>query len=118
MTMTINISLPKSMYQDAKKTLTKKGYTSISEFIRDAVREKLYPGLTENGFTPEFEEEVLKAAAEPIENSVEWDGVTPFDEFVETHPPKGVKLNEYGKNPLHRRVLVNKERAPQSAAPC
>lgn len=89
------------MYLDAKKVLNKKGYTSISEFIRDALREKLYPNLTENGFTPEFEEEVLRIAAEPIENSIEWDGKTPFSEFVLTHPPKGANLKVNGKNTVH-----------------
>lgn len=70
MTSTINISLPKTMYQDAKKLLAARGYTSISELIRDALRDMLYPRLTENGFTPEFEEEVLKAAAEPVNNDI------------------------------------------------
>ena len=63
--MTINISLPKNMYEDAKKLLAKRGYASISELVRDALREVIYPDVTENGFTREFEEEVLKAAAEP-----------------------------------------------------
>lgn len=101
MTSTINISLPKSMYLDAKKVLNKRGYTSISEFIRDALREKLYPNLTENGFTPEFEAEVLQSANEPIENSVEWDGKTDFNDFVLTHPPKGANLKVNGKNTIH-----------------
>lgn len=70
MTTTVNISLPKSMYQDAKKLLAQRGYTSISELIRDALRDMIYPRLTENGFTPEFEEEVLKAAAEPVKNDI------------------------------------------------
>lgn len=82
MTSTINISLPKSMYQDAKRLLASRGYTSISELIRDALRDMIYPRLTENGFTPEFEEEVLKASAEPIENDIVWDGKGSFTDFV------------------------------------
>lgn len=70
------------MYQDAKKMLSKRGYASISELIRDALRDALYPKVTENGFTPEFEERVLKAAAEPTDNDIVWDGKTPFTEFV------------------------------------
>lgn len=43
MNTTINISLPKSMYQDAKRLLEKRGYISISELIRDVLRDILYP---------------------------------------------------------------------------
>lgn len=98
-TKTINISLPESMLSDAKKALSLRGYASISEFIRDALRDVLYPKLTENGFTPEFEKEILEAAKEPIEDSVKWDGKTPFGEFVLTHPPK-----KHGKRALHRKL--------------
>lgn len=96
---TINISLPVNMYNDAKMAVGLRGYASISELIRDALRDVLYPEVTENGFTPEFEEEVLQAASEPIENSVEWDGKTPFVEFVRTHPPKNAQ------NKVHQSVL-------------
>jgi len=58
---TINISLPTPMYQDAKAMLRIRGYASISELIRQALRDVLYPKITENGFTPEFEEKVLQA---------------------------------------------------------
>ncbi len=83
------------MYLDAKKVLTQKGYTSISEFIRDALREKLYPNLTVNGFTPEFEEEVLRIANNPNEEYIEWDGKTPLGEFILTHPPKKFVKHEF-----------------------
>lgn len=96
---TINISLPMKMYQDAKKALAKRGYTSISEFIRNALRNELYLPVTENGFTSEFEEKVLKSAKEPIEKSTTWDGKTPFSDFVIKHSSS---LN--GKNNLHRRL--------------
>jgi len=62
---TINISLPTTMYQDAKAILRVRGYASISELIRQALRDVLYPKITENGFTPEFEEEVLRAEKSP-----------------------------------------------------
>lgn len=67
--MTVNISLPASLYKDIKKTIKERGYSSVSELVRDAVRRTLYPKLTENGFTPEFEERVLEAAKEPIDYS-------------------------------------------------
>lgn len=67
--MTVNISLPKGLYQDLKKTMAERGYSSVSELVRDALRKIVYPGLTENGFTPEFEEMVLQVAKEPIDES-------------------------------------------------
>lgn len=88
MTTTVNISLPQSLYADAKRIVAERRYTSISELFRDALRQILYPRLTENGFTQEFEEKALRASKEPLEDSVEWDGVTPFTEFVLSHPPK------------------------------
>lgn len=55
MTTTINISLPKSLLDDAKKMLSKRGYASISELVREALRNTVYPNLTENGFTSEMD---------------------------------------------------------------
>lgn len=86
MTTTINISLPKSLLDDVKKMLSARGYSSVSELVREALRDMVYPNLTENGFTPEFEEEVLRRAAESTENDIEWDGKTPFVQFVLSHP--------------------------------
>ena len=56
------------MYDDAKKALSLRGYTSISELVRDALRDILYPRLTENEFTPEFEEAVLRSEALPVKD--------------------------------------------------
>jgi Arc/MetJ-type ribon-helix-helix transcriptional regulator len=91
MTTTVNISLPKSMYAEAKQMVSRRGYSSISELIREALRGVLYPNLTENDFTPEFEDEVLRRAAEPITNAIAWDGKTPFVKFVLSHPTKNGK---------------------------
>jgi len=74
---TINISLPKQMHEDAKRALSTRRYASISELIRDALRKILYPELTENGFTKEFEDEVLRSAAEPRDKDKVWE--TPED---------------------------------------
>lgn len=60
------------MYEDAKKSLSRCGYSSISELVRSALRDTLYPKLTVNGFTPEFEEMVLKAEASPREKDKVW----------------------------------------------
>lgn len=79
------------MYIQAKEMVSKRGYSSVSELVREALRSVLYPNLTENGFTPEFENEVLRRAAEPIDNAVEWDSKTPFVQFVLSHPTKSDK---------------------------
>lgn len=79
---TVNISLPTTMYEDAKRHVKRRGYASVSELIRDAVREWLYPRVTVNGFTPEFERAVLKAEKEPIENDKVWNGKGSFSDFV------------------------------------
>jgi len=38
--------------------------------------------LTRNGFTPEFEEETLKAEKEPLKNDIVWNGKGSFVDFV------------------------------------
>lgn len=58
------------MYDDAKKMVSSRGYSSVSELIRDTLRNMLYPNLTENGFTKEFEDQVLESAKEPVKDSV------------------------------------------------
>ena len=72
MTTTINISLPRDMYQDAKKMVAERRYASISELVRDALRKIVYQQeeITENGFPRWFEEKVLKAEKEPEENDI------------------------------------------------
>ena len=99
-TMTINISMPKPLYADAKRAVAKRRYVSISELVRDAVRRVLYPGLTVNGFTPEFEAEVLRREKEPVENDIEWDGRGSFTNFVLKEGEK-----KYGSIPRHREIL-------------
>lgn len=59
------------MLNDAKSVTKFEGFTSISELIRHALRQILYPnGLTVNGFTPEFEDMVLESAKEPVTNDI------------------------------------------------
>ncbi len=79
---TVNISLPTVMYEDAKRHVKRRGYASVSELIRDAVREWLYPRVTVNGFTPAFEREVLKSEKEPREQDRIWNGKGSFTDFV------------------------------------
>jgi len=71
MNTTINISMPKSLLKEIKKTSKQMHYSSVSEFIRDAARGVIFnqkERITVNGFTPEFEEKVLQAEKEPVEN--------------------------------------------------
>lgn len=72
MITTVNISLPKSMYEDARAMVTRRGYSSMSELFRDTLRDKLYPRITENGFTPEFEALVLESEKEPRSKDRVW----------------------------------------------
>lgn len=81
MNTTINISLPKKMYEDAKRTMIAKRYSSVSELVRDALRKHMYPEVTENGFAPEFEEEVLRIAATSDENDEVWETPEDIDRY-------------------------------------
>lgn len=92
--MTINISLPRGLYALAKKQAKRYHYTSVSELIRNALRWWLSDNLTVNGFTPEFEAEVLKAEKEADKgNVIEWDGKGSFTDFV-----LGEGKKKWGKN--------------------
>lgn len=89
MNTTINISLPSAMYADMKKALVKRRYTSVSELIREAIRTVLYPAkVTVNGFTPEFEEQVLAASKSSRKNDIVWNGKGSFTDFVLKHTKK------------------------------
>lgn len=103
--MTINISMPKGLYSEAKKKAKRYHYASISELIRNALRWWLSDeDLTVNGFTPEFEEEVLKAEKEADkENVIEWDGKGSFTDFVLREGKK--KWGKNDKSKSRRKIL-------------
>ena len=69
---TVNISIPKNLHNDAKKLIANRGYSSLSELIRDALRRMLYQPLTENGFAQSFENEVLLSSASPKSKDEVW----------------------------------------------
>lgn len=94
---TINISLPTSLYKDIKKTIKERGYSSASELVRDAVRRILYPQLTENRFTPEFEEAVLESAKEPLDESKVWKTDKDIDRYF-TKLHKKLEKMRYAKS--------------------
>lgn len=93
MITTINISLPKSLLVAAKAESKKFGFASVSEYIRQAVRTHVYGldknGLTVNGFTPEFEDMVLEAEKEPIENDIVLETDKDVDDYFRSLRPKG-----------------------------
>lgn len=102
MTTTVNISLPTSMYKDAKRHMKVRGYSSISEFVRTALRTMIYPELTENGFMPEFEEKVLKSAALPLKDDIVFENEQEVDNyFRHLILPKG-KKSSHDKHPAKR----------------
>lgn len=70
MMTTINISLPTNMYDQLKRFVSQRGYSSVSELVRDTLRDTIYSTKTINGFTPEFEDEILKSEAEPRKNDI------------------------------------------------
>lgn len=107
---TINISLPKSLYAQAKKHQKQYHYSALSELIRDALRWWLNPRLTRNGFTPEFEREVLRAEKEADAGSVvEWDGRGSFTDFVLKNPPP----KPHDTHPVRREVSSKLRKAGQ-----
>lgn len=102
MTTTVNISLPKNMYDDAKRTLTTRRYSTLSELIRDALRDFLYTRVTKNGFTPEFEEEVIKASEEPISDDVILKTPKDVENYFRYLKPTLKRKKEYGKDTAGR----------------
>ena len=110
--MTINISMPKALYKQAQKAQKKFHYVSVSEIMRDALRWWMSDNLTRNGFTDAFERGVLRAEKQADAGKVvEWDGKTPFSEFVLSHPYKN-----HAKNRVHTKVSkkVQKDRVGET----
>ncbi|MBI2334329.1 hypothetical protein HYU96_00855 [Candidatus Daviesbacteria bacterium] len=85
MTTTINISLPKQLYKAAKKLVEEEKYSSISEIVRAGLRRVTDEAdkITENGFPGWFEDQVLEAAAEPIDKSKVWKTEEDIEKYFE-----------------------------------
>jgi Arc/MetJ-type ribon-helix-helix transcriptional regulator len=99
-TITINISMPKGLYTQAKAEAKKYHYTSISELIRDSMRWWMNDNLTRNGFTPQFENMVLRREKQPLKNDIVWDGKGSFTDFVLREGKK-----KYDSIPRQRKLL-------------
>lgn len=61
------------MYKDIKRAVKVKRFSSVSEMIRDSVRKSLYEEITENGFSPTFEDQIIESEMEPEENDQVWE---------------------------------------------
>lgn len=85
MNTTINISLPKSLYKDAKRLVAEGKYSSISEIMRAGLRRVLYDAdkITENGLPGWFEDRVLESAQEPIKKSSVWESEEDMKKYFE-----------------------------------
>lgn len=79
-TVTTNITFPRDDWKALKIVAMEQG-VSMAEFVRQEVGRAVRKTaktlirrrrLTVNGFTPEFEDEVLKAAAEPVNKDKIW----------------------------------------------
>ena len=94
--MTINISLPANLYKDIKKTIKERGYSSVSELARDGFRKIIYQeqGLTENGFTPEFEEAVLRSAQDSVDEKDVWEKPEDIDRYFAKLHKKHQKVSQ------------------------
>lgn len=104
---TINISLPDALYDQAKSLVARGRYTSISELIRDALRRKIDGSkITVNGFTEEFEKEVLWSEAQPMENDIVLETPEDIDKYFDSISSNKAlkKRNSSAKNQNHRKV--------------
>lgn len=110
-TATINISLPTSLLNSAREESKKYGFSSISEYIRQAIRTSIYgirdDGLTINGFTPEFEEMILQAEKSPVKNDI----LLETDDDIKKHflsSKTNSKINKSNaKSVVRRKIRVN-----------
>ncbi|OGD54405.1 hypothetical protein A3J78_00075 [Candidatus Beckwithbacteria bacterium RBG_13_35_6] len=70
MTQTINISLPKQLFDQIRTQVNEGGYVSISEFIRESVRNLL---KASTAFSTQAEEEILKISKTKINKDKKFD---------------------------------------------
>lgn len=104
-TITTNISMPKGLYVQAKTQAKKYHYNSVSELIRDSLRWWLNDNLTRNGFTPQFENMVLRSEKQPLKDDIVWDGKGSFTDFVLREGKK-----KYGSISNQRKLLQKSKR--------
>lgn len=101
MTTTINISLPKQLYQAAKKLVAEGKYHSISEVVRAGLRRVIYDAdkITDNGFPGWFEDQVLESAQESSKRPSVWQTEEEMEKYFKKLHEKieNKKQEKYGK---------------------
>lgn len=97
-TVTTNITFPRDDWKALKIVAMEQGI-SMAEFVRQVVGKSVRHAagqlvrrqkLTVNGFTPEFEKEVLAAEREPVNQDIVWNGKGSFVDFVLKHSPSKI----------------------------
>lgn len=81
----VNVSMPDELKKAVDQLVARGWYTSVSELIREGTRRviKTSPKLTINGFTEEFENKVLEAANEPVDESLVWKNEADIDNYFD-----------------------------------
>lgn len=94
---TVNISLPVSLYSQAKNYMENTGYASISEVMRQALRKLLrLEELTENGYTAQAEESIVKVMKEPALKDLTFKHGDNVDDFFKKLNKKTNKFKNRG----------------------
>lgn len=77
--------MPDELKKAVNQLVSRGWYASVSELIREGTRRiiETSPKLTINGFTEEFENEVLKAANEPVDKSMVWENEADIDNYFD-----------------------------------
>lgn len=102
---TFTISLPDQTAHQIDSEAKRLGFASRSEFIRDVLRKEFFPRLTVNGFTEEFEDEVLKSAAEPMENDIVLETDKDIhDYFINLKIPSKIKVKKNDKSSIGAQI--------------
>lgn len=93
-TVTTNITFPRDEWKALKIVAMEQG-VSMAEFVRTNLKNVLHrtvktlirkKRLTINGFTPEFEEEVLRAEKEPVDRTKVWKTSKDIDDYFAALP--------------------------------
>lgn len=98
---TINISLPKSLLDEAKKMLKTKHYASISELVRHSLRKTLAEedpnAISVNGFPNWFEDMVLEREKESDKNDIVLETSEDIDKYFDKLHRR-LEKKRYAKN--------------------
>ncbi len=89
MNTTIQATIPVEIKHEMDKAIANGRFSSVNEAVKAALSvifpNKKHRRLTINGFTQQFESEVLEAEKEPLDQAIEWDGKGSSVEFALKH---------------------------------